>query len=220
MGLSKSRTITLVVAIATLTSNILWSILFSQFPDDLYHFATNFGWYLHFANILSVFGFVGALRQHALSIAIFSNYLIIDTILCAIPRFIILTCLHQLSGSFCAPSSSSLETTSSYTYGQQRIAPHSAGQLSDLSSPSFEPSALESITTSWSEEGCNRILRLAQLTLAAGCVAATLLQFVGALYVREYARSLWATEVMEEGIYRATLVSERVVLEEEGVEKR
>jgi len=39
-----------------------------------------------------------------------------------------------------------------------------------------------------------RIVRLAQLTMAAGIVAATLLQFVGALCVREYAKSLWRRE--------------------------
>lgn len=33
-----------------------------------------------------------------------------------------------------------------------------------------------------------------QLTLAAGLVAATLLQFVGALCVRDYARGLWLRE--------------------------
>jgi len=41
---------------------------------------------------------------------------------------------------------------------------------------------------------------LAQITLAAGVVAATLLQFVGALCVREYARNLWLKEVREDEI--------------------
>ncbi|PMD13056.1 hypothetical protein NA56DRAFT_652085 [Hyaloscypha hepaticicola] len=57
-----NRTITLVVAIATLTSNGLTSLLFAQLPDDTYHLASNFSWYLRFANILSIFGFIGALR--------------------------------------------------------------------------------------------------------------------------------------------------------------
>jgi hypothetical protein len=57
-----NRTITLVVAIATLTSNGLTSLLFAQLPDDTYHLASNFSWYLRFANILSIFGFIGAVR--------------------------------------------------------------------------------------------------------------------------------------------------------------
>jgi len=43
-----------------------------------------------------------------------------------------------------------------------------------------------------------RIVSLVQITLAAGVVAATLLQFVGALYVREYAKALWMKELREE----------------------
>jgi len=62
MNIFDGRTITLVVAIATLASNILSSVLFHQLPDDPYHLASNFGWYLHFANVLSVFGFIGAVR--------------------------------------------------------------------------------------------------------------------------------------------------------------
>jgi hypothetical protein len=61
-GADYHRSVALLVALATLTSNILSSLLFSQLPDDPYHLAANFGWYLHFANILSVFGFIGAVR--------------------------------------------------------------------------------------------------------------------------------------------------------------
>lgn len=43
-----------------------------------------------------------------------------------------------------------------------------------------------------------RIVSLAQWTLVAGVVAGTLLQFVGALYVREFARGLWIREMREE----------------------
>jgi hypothetical protein len=58
----RSRTITLVVAVGTLSSNILYSVLFHHLPDDAFHLARNFGLYLHFANVLSVFGLIGALR--------------------------------------------------------------------------------------------------------------------------------------------------------------
>ena len=60
-----NRTITVVVALATLTSNVLSSLLFHRFPDDPYHLARNYGWYLHFANVLSVFGFIGSVRVRA-----------------------------------------------------------------------------------------------------------------------------------------------------------
>ncbi|KAE9365241.1 hypothetical protein N431DRAFT_420210 [Stipitochalara longipes BDJ] len=199
MGLSRSRAITLVVAIATLTSNVLSSILFAQLPDDTYHLASNFSWYLNFANVLSVFGFIGALRQHALSIALFSNYLIFDTILCAIPRFLLVTLLQDLSATICTPPS--------FTYH-----PQTAQSLSTLSLP---PPQLESpfswgLGESWSEESCYKMVSLAELAMAAGVIAATLLQFVGALAVREYAKALWLREVRQE--FRAVTAVERVSL--------
>lgn len=39
---------------------------------------------------------------------------------------------------------------------------------------------------------------LAQITLVASVIAATVLQFVGALCVREYAKSLWMQEIRQE----------------------
>lgn len=56
-------------------------------------------------------------------------------------------------------------------------------------------------------------MALAQLTMAAGVVAATLLQFVGALAVREYAKALWLREMREE--IRVVAAVERVSLCEE-----
>jgi len=170
-----NRTITLVVAIATLTSNTLSSLLFAQLPDDPFHLASNFGWYLHFANVLSVFGFIGALRQHALSIAIFANYLIIDTILCSIPRFLLLGLLNTFSSTLCSPS---LPSTPSST----------------TSIPQQQPQLTLPNTQTTPEESCMDLLNLAQLTLLAGLIAATVLQFVGALCVREYAKALWVRE--------------------------
>jgi len=42
------------------------------------------------------------------------------------------------------------------------------------------------------------VIWLLQLTLIAGVIAATLLQFVGALWVRDYARGLWVREWRDE----------------------
>jgi len=206
MGLTRSRTITLVVAVATLTSNVLSSLLFHQLPDDPYHLASNFSWYLHFANVLSVFGFIGALRQHALSIALFANYLILDTILCAIPRFLVVCLLQELSSDLCTPA------TPSFPYTSPNSQYLSLANTNELSS---QPSILSSwgLGDDWSQEGCYRIVALAQLTMAAGVVAATLLQFVGALAVREYAKALWLKEIREE--IRVVAAVERASLREE-----
>lgn len=49
------------------------------------------------------------------------------------------------------------------------------------------------------------------MTLAAGVIAATVLQFVGALAVREYAKALWVKECREEE--RAVTYSVEQILE-------
>lgn len=56
-------------------------------------------------------------------------------------------------------------------------------------------------------------MTLAQWTLAAGVVAGTLLQFVGALYVRQFAKGLWVREMREEE--RLIRAAERRTLGEE-----
>ncbi|TVY92893.1 hypothetical protein LAWI1_G005142 [Lachnellula willkommii] len=193
MGLARSRTVTLTVALATLTSNILSSLLFAQLPDDPYHLASNFGVYLHFANILSVFGFIGALRQHALSISFFSTYLLLDTILSAVPRLLLLSLLHPLSSTFCTPSSTPSYATPLIFTAQTPPSPSTS--TTSTSSSAFQQEPFDtSITWKWTEEDCYRVVGLAQLALAAGVVAACCLQGVGALWVREYARMLWREE--------------------------
>jgi len=191
MSVARSRTITLVVALATLGSNVFSSVLFSQLPDDPYHLASNFRWYLHFANILSVFGFLGSLRQHALSIAIFSNYLLLDTIVCAIPRMLLLGLVHTLSAPMCTSPPASPFSPDPIT----SQAPSSQAYATDASSPA---SQWELLTSRWTLAGCYNIVQLAQLALAAGVIAGTVLQFVGALYVRDYARELWIREIRDE----------------------
>ncbi|TVY39791.1 hypothetical protein LOCC1_G006885 [Lachnellula occidentalis] len=190
MGLARSRTVTLTVALATLTSNILSSLLFAQLPDDPYHLASNFTVYLHFANILSVFGFIGALRQHALSISLFSTYLLLDTILSALPRLLLLSLLHPLSTTFCTTPSSTPSYATPLIFTAQTPPSTSTTSTSALQQEPFDTN----ITWKWSEEDCYRVVGLAQLALAAGVVAACCLQGVGALWVRDYARMLWREE--------------------------
>jgi hypothetical protein len=233
---SLPRTITLLVALATLASNVISSVLFSQLPDDPFHLASNFRWYLHFANVLSVFGFLDfsfsnfsclesvfpalpsiparhylipshqtlerspaptppytrreltSKQQHALSIAIFSNYLLLDTILCAIPRMLLLGLFQSLSAPLCASPPES------------PFSPDSMSASQNIAASSMPASQWELLTSNWTPGGCYQIVRLTQLALAAGVVAGTALQFVGALYVRDYARELWIREMREEAL--------------------
>jgi hypothetical protein len=135
-------------------------------------------------------------QQHALSIAVFSNYLILDTILCAIPRFLVLGLLQNLSHTLCSSPPSSPFSPPPDT---QSHIPSSPTELHAYS-PNSPASQWERVTGSWTPDGCYRIVYLTQMALAAGVIAGTLLQFVGALCVREYARALWVRDLRDEAL--------------------
>jgi len=180
-GLSRARAVTLLVALATFTSNTLSALVFAQLTDDPYHLARGFGWYLHGANVGSVFGVIGALRKHSLSIHIFSVYLLLDTILCSIPRFVLVSILHALSTSLCVsptPPSDITAQIHQFTDESGAQAPVNIGIEESGRVGNSSPSR------------CYSALHLVQILLLAGVVAATMLQFVGALSVRAYARAL------------------------------
>jgi hypothetical protein len=141
---------------------------------------------------------ITGVQKHALSIAIFANYLILDTILCSIPRFLLLSLLSPLSSTLCSDTSD-YYLPSSQTYTSQ--LPSTQSQSFPISEQSWE-----AFTASWTPEGCVKTVYLAQIALGASVMAATLLQFVGALCVREYARCLWVREMREEEWVRAAMV--------------
>lgn len=60
--LTIARTAALSVALATLASNAITSMLLGQVESDPYGLVGAFECYLHMANVLSVFGFIGSLR--------------------------------------------------------------------------------------------------------------------------------------------------------------
>ncbi|RAL64867.1 hypothetical protein DID88_001463 [Monilinia fructigena] len=100
-----SRTSTLLIATLFLASTTLSTFFIHQLPDDPLHLALHYGAYLHFANVMSIFGVIGAWKKNPLSIHLFSTYLLLDTLLSCIPRLLLLTLLAQSSSLFCvAPS--------------------------------------------------------------------------------------------------------------------
>jgi hypothetical protein len=135
-------------------------------------------------------------KQHALSTAIFANYLLLDTLLSAIPRFLLVSILSPLSSTLCTPDS---KITSFHRTPLQLPT----SRITSLDLPSSSTSGTpgsnwENLSAGWTPDGCYRIVYLAQITLGASVIAATVLQFVGALNVREYAKALWMREITEE----------------------
>ncbi|ATZ52453.1 hypothetical protein BCIN_08g01720 [Botrytis cinerea B05.10] len=206
-SLTSSRSTTLLIAFLSLTSNTLSSIFFHQLPDEPFHLAVNYGLYLHFANVMSVFGVIGALRKHSLSILCFSNYLLLDTLLSAIPRLLLLTLLSNSSSILCTPSSTTSLDFATVTQppplsqDSQEISLASYSISTSIPASSHMASFADFVGNTggddgWTESGCKRIITLGYITLIAGVMVAMGLQVLGALCVRDYARVLFVNEEM------------------------
>ncbi|KAF7935594.1 hypothetical protein EAE99_002574 [Botrytis elliptica] len=206
-SLTSSRSTTLLIAFLSLTSNTLSSIFFHQLPEEPFHLAVNYGLYLHFANVMSVFGVIGALRKHSLSILCFSNYLLLDTLLSAIPRLLLLTLLSNSSSILCTPSSttsldfSTVTQPPSLSQNTQEISLASYTISTSIPASSHIASFADFVGRTggddgWTESGCKKIITLGYITLIAGVMAAMGLQVLGALCVRDYARGLFVNEEM------------------------
>ncbi|APA10886.1 hypothetical protein sscle_07g056560 [Sclerotinia sclerotiorum 1980 UF-70] len=201
-SITSTRSTTLLIAFLSLTSNTLSSIFVHQLPDDPFHLAANYGMYLHFANVMSVFGVIGGFRKHALSILCFSTYLLLDTLLSTIPRLLLLTLLSNSSSILCAPSSTtSLDFTTqipSHTNSQElSLATYSISSHIPASSHIAGFADFMGKTggeDGWTEKGCKRIMYLGYVTLMGGVMVAMGLQVLGALCVRDYARGLFVAE--------------------------
>jgi hypothetical protein len=126
---------------------------------------------------------------------IFANFLILDTILFSIPRFLALGVLGELSSAICGPNSHFNTTAATSRY---LSLPADSGGATATNLLGLE-AQFSDLTDSWEPARCVQIVGLLQLTLIAGAAATTLLQVVGALYVREYAKVLWRREASQGG---------------------
>ncbi|PVH86332.1 hypothetical protein DL98DRAFT_11957 [Cadophora sp. DSE1049] len=143
-------------------------------------------------------------QQHAPSVAIFANYLILDTLLSTIPRFLLLLTITSFSSSICSPSNTLqpiFSTSSDHLPSLSNTSPSTSTSsfnplyaLAPMRSPHSEYLSQSDFTP----ESCMRTVYLGQLMLGAGVVVATVLQLVGAMCVRGYARVLWVREMREE----------------------
>ncbi|KAI9792503.1 MAG: hypothetical protein M1835_007788 [Candelina submexicana] len=219
MTFSRSRTIAVIVSALAVLYNTISSYLFYRLPDDPYHIATNLCAYSHFATILSTIGLIGATRQHAFSVAVFANYLIIDTILCSIPRFLIMSLLSATSrDALCTP-----ESPLSF-----RPNPHTLSLLSRPSTTSnrlgaYHQGAYQEAVMwvawpdlGWSKQQCLDIVWMLQCAVCMGIVATTLVQFVCALSVREYGNKLYERDQLKSGVGKA----EKAIIVVTDLEKR
>ncbi|KAI9894593.1 MAG: hypothetical protein M1814_001948 [Vezdaea aestivalis] len=159
--------------------SILSATFFRSFPDDPYHVARTFAAYQHFASVISILGFIGALREHAFSVAIFATHLLLDTTLASIPRFTLLLLFSSAEDQLCVPGVTAFALQPTSPSAQAADAYRSDEVESTWAQPG------------WSETECVRVLWLLRAVLLVAALSVTFLQFWAALAVREYAKALF-----------------------------
>ncbi|KAI9832186.1 MAG: hypothetical protein M1819_004538 [Sarea resinae] len=177
MAALKYRTITITLSAVAIIYNTLSAYLFHHLPDDSFHLALSFCAYSHFASLLSILGLIGAIREHAFLVTIFANYLIIDTILCFIPRFLTATLLSGLRDSLCSDPNLGFISQSPTSSASVPVTPYGHGNNWTVSEPS-----------------CHRVVAILQAVVFVSAVATTLAHFLLALQVREYGNKLMIQE--------------------------
>ncbi|KAI9873292.1 MAG: hypothetical protein M1830_000520, partial [Pleopsidium flavum] len=114
--------------------------------------------------------------EHATSVAIFANYLVVDTVLCSIPRFVLMTLLAGFGNFLCHPkhtSSEGMQNIEPYTEDGQQITEHLTGKLI------------------WSRERCEGAVSILSMMAFVTVVGFTMVQLALALQVRAYSSRLW-----------------------------
>lgn len=182
MAVSRHRAIAVTLSCCALIYNSVCAYLFHSLPDDPYHLALNFGVYSYFASALSILGLIGAIKEHATSVAIFANYLLIDTILCSIPRILVLTLFSDFRENMCMPDSTFAFQRSSSSSHSMVDQPLHVEQMTGISDAGGSP------------EKCMHIVWMGQMVAFAGIVGSTFIEFVLALQVRGYAKILFKRE--------------------------
>lgn len=115
-------------------------------------------------------------QEHATSVAIFANYLILDTVLCSIPRFLLTTMVAGFGTFLCHPKSAStggVRGVKMYLGDRQELDERLPGN------------------PIWPRTKCQRAVSIFSMMAFVTFVGITVVQLVLALQVRGYSSRLW-----------------------------
>ncbi|RPB05265.1 hypothetical protein L873DRAFT_1664018 [Choiromyces venosus 120613-1] len=180
MGLRQLRGFTIAITVLALISNGLSASLFQQFSNKLYRSSDGLVFYSYFATFVSALGVLGSIKQHAYAMSIFANFFIIDTIVSALSRSIILYVFSTFRGYICDDNSPTDGELLSMTLPHGTFHKTSSDQPNEVS-PSL-----------WNGNwGCIEIMRISVMVGWVSLVATTIIQVFFAILVRQYANSLF-----------------------------
>ncbi|PWW74142.1 hypothetical protein C7212DRAFT_353741 [Tuber magnatum] len=168
------------IAVLALISNGLSASLFQQFSNRLHRSSDSFVFYSYFATFASSLGVLGSTKQYAYAMSIFANFFIIDTIVSALSRSIILYVFSTFRGYICDDNLATDGGLLSMTLPHGTFHQTSSDQPNGVS-----PSLLDG---NW---GCVELMRISVMIGWVSLVAATTIQVFFAILVRQYASLLF-----------------------------
>jgi len=154
--------------------NVLCAYFLYNLADHTNPLPLNVTLYSVFATANNVLGIYGSITEHTFTLAIFANFLILDTLVSAVPRAATLYVLASLNDYFCADGA-----ISRYASLGDHIS--IAGRMRHEAS--FQ-------TPRESSARCTSLFRLAIAAMAVGLVGTTLMQMVFAVFVRRFSTHL------------------------------
>jgi len=201
MGLQFRNFVTIISSLG-IVYNSLCAYLLYRLADQVNPLPINVTLYSIFAATNNLLGLYGSITEHTFTLAIFANFLILDIIICAIPRAVGIYLLSTLNELVCEDG-----TASPYlSLGEKLDKTHVAviGRIHHDSS--YQDSS----------DRCRSIFQLALVAVAVGSVVATLIQMFFAILVRRYSMHLI---VHKEGMESEKQPYQRLDHEERMVEK-
>ncbi|KAG0634934.1 hypothetical protein HOY80DRAFT_1012233 [Tuber brumale] len=180
MGLSQLRCFTIAITVLALISNGLSAYLFQQFSNKLYRSSDSLVFYSYFATFVSALGILGSTKQHAYAMSIFANFFIIDSIVSALSRSIILYVFSTFRGYICDDNSAADGGLLSMTLPHGTFHQTSSDQPNGVSASLWDGN--------W---GCIELMRILVMVGWVSLVATTIIQVFFAILVRQYANSLF-----------------------------
>jgi hypothetical protein len=154
--------------------NVLCAYFLYHLTDHTNPLPINVTLYSIFATANNVLGVYGSIAEHTFALAIFANFLILDTLVSAVPRAVTLYVLASLNDYFCADGAiSRYVSLSDHVSIASRMRYDASFQIPRDSSAR-----------------CASIFRLAIAAMAVGLVSTTLMQMVFAVFVRRFSTHL------------------------------
>ncbi|KAL1305785.1 hypothetical protein AAFC00_003950 [Neodothiora populina] len=168
------RSLSLMVASGIFIYHALTAYLCTYLPSDPLYVAVSISGYAWYGCVLSFLGVMGSINRSSTLLTIFSNHLLIDTVLSLVPKIGVLFLFHDLTSDLCLT-----QISASFWLPSEESSLHGPG----VATPNNE----QWMETMKMRHNCELGISVARMILLAMLVLWTTAQWGLGLYIRRYA---------------------------------